>query len=324
MVISQTKAVGRLRIRGLLDSLGLSYAECANEFRVKSPQLLRWMAANFIREKDVRKTYYVRIPRWFYRLNPSHLRRFLDGVIGGDGSKHSGGGGGFQVYTASEGFAEDLVELCLVVGKCANIYPQDGRTRIFPNGKTSVCGRQYVVSIVSTREHLFDRRTATKKDIVYAGNVYCVKLPKFHRLYVMREGKAFWCGNSHEIVRHRIASYSQESTRYCDYKGGMAVVDMKDHLDEEQYKVWSEAMEAAERSYLRLREMKVSPQLARSVLPNSLKTELVMTANLREWRLFFRLRTSKAAHPQMREVAGALLRKFKEILPVVFEDMPEN
>jgi len=129
-------------------------------------------------------------------------------------------------------------------------------------------------------------------------------------------------GVSHEIVRHRIASYSQESTRYCDYgKKGVAVIELADYLNDEQYAAWRKAMHQAEEAYLKLRELGASPQLARSVLPNSLKTELVMTANLREWRLFCRLRTSKAAHPQMREIAGMILKLLKEVLPVVFEDI---
>jgi thymidylate synthase (FAD) len=130
-------------------------------------------------------------------------------------------------------------------------------------------------------------------------------------------------GVSHEIVRHRIAAYSQESTRYCDYgKGGVVVVDMDGHLDHRAYAVWLKAMEDAEKVYLRLRGMGVTPQFARSVLPNSLKTEIVVTYDLRQWRHFLKLRTAKAAHPQMREVAGMILDMMKALLPVVFEDIP--
>jgi len=137
-------------------------------------------------------------------------------------------------------------------------------------------------------------------------------------------------GVSHEIVRHRIASYSQESTRYCDYsqKGvsGIRVIDIHDHLTSEQFDdgahaIWVKAMEQAAQAYSDLRDIGVSPQIARSVLPNSLKTEIVMTMNLREWRHFFKLRTAKAAHPQMREVACILLDYARQLVPVVFEDI---
>jgi thymidylate synthase (FAD) len=131
-------------------------------------------------------------------------------------------------------------------------------------------------------------------------------------------------GVTHEIVRHRIASYSQESTRYYDYSktGSITVIEpffFKD--DPGKWKVWFETMEACEKAYNKLRELGASPQQARSVLPNSLKTEIVITYNLREWRHFFKLRTTPAAHPQMREIAIPLLKEFQKRIPVVFDDI---
>jgi thymidylate synthase (FAD) len=132
-------------------------------------------------------------------------------------------------------------------------------------------------------------------------------------------------GISHEIVRHRIASYSQESTRYCNYRTrGIQVIEPFFFLgkgNEEKYRLWREAMEACEKTYNTLIELGCSPQEARSVLPNSLKTEIVITCNLREWRHFFRLRAAKRAHPQMREIAIPLLREFQRLIPVIFDDI---
>lgn len=129
-------------------------------------------------------------------------------------------------------------------------------------------------------------------------------------------------GISHEIVRHRLASYSQESTRYCDYaKSGEIQVIKPPGLDPRQHYLWVDAMKTCELVYKELRESGASPQIARAVLPNSLKTEIVMTANLREWRHFFKLRTSPAAHPQMREIAIPMLAEFKRLIPVVFDDI---
>lgn len=135
-------------------------------------------------------------------------------------------------------------------------------------------------------------------------------------------------GVSHEIVRHRIASYSQESTRYCDYKDepikfiNIAPFMNGDGIDmAAAVAIWTEHMEQCAGVYHKLRNLGQSPQIARSVLPNSLKTEIVMTCNLREWRHFFRLRASKKAHPQMREIATELLRKMRGCIPVVFEDI---
>lgn len=134
-------------------------------------------------------------------------------------------------------------------------------------------------------------------------------------------------GVSHEIVRHRLASYCQESTRYCnyskdDFSGEITVIEpFYLEPDTLAYNAWKEACEAAETAYFRLLEWGCTPQEARAVLPNSLKTEVVMTANLREWRHFFKLRCATAAHPQMREVATPLLAVMQKKLPVVFDDI---
>lgn len=134
-------------------------------------------------------------------------------------------------------------------------------------------------------------------------------------------------GVSHEIVRHRIASFCQESTRYCNYgqdKYGNEVSFIRPSFWEEdspEFLKWKKAMEFAENTYLAMLDMGATPQEARSVLPNSLKTEVVMTANPREWRHFFKLRTSSAAHPDMRAVTIPLLIQFKSKFPVLFEDI---
>lgn len=134
-------------------------------------------------------------------------------------------------------------------------------------------------------------------------------------------------GVSHELVRHRIASYSQESTRYCNYndgKFGGELTFIKPCFWEEwsdMYTVWEDAMNGVERVYQWMIDHKATPEQARSVLPNSLKTELVVTMNIREWRHFFKLRTAPAAHPQMREIAGMMLEGFREKLPVLFGDI---
>ena len=134
-------------------------------------------------------------------------------------------------------------------------------------------------------------------------------------------------GVSHEIVRHRLASYCQESTRYCNYvndKFGSEITVIKPYYLEEgsvAFEEWKTACRRAEEAYTWLIQAGYTPQEARAVLPNSLKTELIMTANLREWRHFFRLRTASAAHPQMREVTVPLLREVQRRIPVVFEDI---
>ena len=167
-------------------------------------------------------------------------------------------------------------------------------------------------------------------------------------------------GVSHELVRHRLAAYSQESTRYCDYtrdglqfirplwyreflplgrywlrpKNGRVIFQIGDDesaLEElppfptddvgNCAKLWLESMAEVESSYFSMRFYSASPEHARSVLPNSLKTEIVMTANLREWRHVLKLRTGKAAHPQIREIMLPILAELKNKLPDVFGDL---
>lgn len=128
---------------------------------------------------------------------------------------------------------------------------------------------------------------------------------------------------SHEIVRHRLASYSQESQRYVRYNGDIEFINPR-MPNAKAYEAWQELCERAEETYKELLSYGVQPQQARSVLPNSTKTEIIMTANLREWRHFLRLRTSTAAHPQMRELTVPLLHELQRQIPVVFDDIKED
>lgn len=137
-------------------------------------------------------------------------------------------------------------------------------------------------------------------------------------------------GVSHELVRHRLASFAQESTRYCNYSGdkfGNELTFIKPYFFEEgsyEYATWENACQEAEYAYIGLINMGRTPQEARSVLPNSLKTEVIMTANMREWRHFFKLRaagTTGAPHPQMAEVAVPLLKEIQNYMPELFGDI---
>jgi thymidylate synthase (FAD) len=142
-------------------------------------------------------------------------------------------------------------------------------------------------------------------------------------------------GISHEIVRHRIGSYAQESTRYCNYskeKFGNEITVIKpcfwnkeyDLSAATKYLIWQESCEYSEKKYFELLSRGATAQEARSVLPNSLKTEIVCTFNLREWIHFFKLRAvgiTGKPHPQMLEITIPMLAKFKEIIPVIFDGL---
>jgi len=157
-------------------------------------------------------------------------------------------------------------------------------------------------------------------------------------------------GVSHELVRHRIAAHSQESTRYCNYSKDkfdnqltFIIPCWVENIPEGEYKLkiedkrlysdkfdnnrddinsmWFWSLANNEITYNKLIEDGWQPQQARAILPNSLKTEICTTANLREWRTIFKQRTSKAAHPQMRELMCPLLDELKTKLPVIFDDI---
>ena len=183
------------------------------------------------------------------------------------------------------------------------------------------CGR-----VCYKSENMINEDSARKfiKRIITSGHESVLEHEKLTIKFVCDRGV------SHEIVRHRIASYSQESTRYCNYnqeKFGKELTLIRPCFwkeDEEKYKIWCDVMEKVEDSYNQLISMGAKPEEARSILPNSLKTEIVVTMNIRELRHFLRLRTSKRAHPQMREVANMLLKYVQDTLPVLFEDIVDE
>lgn len=138
---------------------------------------------------------------------------------------------------------------------------------------------------------------------------------------------------SHEIVRHRIASYSQESTRYRDYKQLTFIIppwvnieegeytEKPDYVKHETVSIWFEQLLFAEKTYLRLRELDCAPEVARSVLPGQTKTKLVATANFRQWRHFIKLRSAPAAHAEIREIAIRILQELRQLAPPAFFDL---
>ena len=173
------------------------------------------------------------------------------------------------------------------------------------------------------------------------------KLIKLNHLAMIEHASVsvlFTCdrGVTHEIVRHRVASYAQESTRYVNYSkdkfgneigyidiaGGIALdTKMKDLPVETIDAIiseWHQACIDAEKHYMKMLELGATPQIARSVLNNSTKADINVTMNLREWRHFFELRCDTPAHPQMRELVIPLLKEMSEVIPIVFDDLVEK
>jgi len=337
ITISQTKKQGRIFIEDALLKLGLKFSCYKNEYRISDKQLFNFLVKNFIKNNDCKKTYYVSIPNWLKKLDKKQLEYLLEGIVVGDGSPHTNCYG-WDIYTASKKFAEDLIEIALKIGKSASINLIERYDR---KGKIKQKNPNYRISIINKDNLLYRKNENTFEKIQYNDFVYCLELPEYHRLYVMRNGKTAWCGNSHELVRHRLASYAQESTRYCNYSKDKfdkqltfilpnwfreikeGEYDTYSLFDDKFYEevIWIKAMSNAEFFYKELILYGWTPQQARSVLPNSLKTEIVVTANLREWRHILKLRTSTKAHPQIREIMLPLLNELKGILPEIYGDI---
>lgn len=329
ITITQKKSNVCYKLESVLNSMGLTFSRHKNDYKINSPALGRWLYKEFIKEDNFKKSYYVRIPRnILLQGNASQLESLLAGIMDGDGS-HNPRGTEF-VYSASIGLMDDLQELLLYIGKCGTIRKTTnriGEERLLQGHIIRNNVQTYTITLCKVNDaYIRPHRSKTKygshlKVEHYNGNVYCVELPKNHRLYVRRNGLALWCGNcSHELVRHRVFSFSQASQRYINStKAGFEFVKpywWKDSLEDATLTekvtqmLFEQECRNCSASYQALIECGFTPQQARGVLPNATKTELVMTGTEKQWGEFLRLRTDKAAHPDMQVIAN----KIKELL----------
>lgn len=191
------------------------------------------------------------------------------------------------------------------------------------NGEAILKKIEYIARKCYKSEELIGEGTAEKmvRNLIKRGHEAMLEHFSFSVCFTVDRGV------SHEIVRHRLASFAQESTRYCNYGKSGEVKFIRPLFFEEdstEMSIWADNCMRAEKEYLNLLNEGRTPQEARAILPNSLKTEIVMTANLREWRHFFKLRavgTTGKPHPQMLEVAVPLLKEVQQLIPVVFDDL---
>jgi len=280
-------------------------------------------------------------------MNKNESISLLDGMLNSDGSLTTDNS--YWFCTTSLELKEQFQQLCLHSGFSSNKM-SDFDLKEYDNSFHSqkVLTKYSVIKRYNKPEINIGKSSVGKITKVnnWEGIIWCVEVPPYNTIYVRRNGKPVWCGNcamiehfnisvkficdrgvTHEIVRHRIASYAQESTRYCNYnqeKFGKEITVIKPlfwNEESKQFQSWRIGCLQAEITYFELLALGASPQEARSVLPNSLKTEIVVTMNLRELRHFFRLRTAKTAHPQMREVAIMLLEELRGKIPVIFDDI---
>lgn len=348
--ISQIKPFVRERIEELLDNLGIHYRSNPVAYYISDQALFDWLVKNFINGHDTHKTYYLTLPRWMFTdLSVSNIRSFIKGVYLGNGSHHVFShkymidnevsifdtGSGFNIYTGSESFANDLVEISLLAGLCGNKRYVKPRFRIFPNGRRTMCKEQFVVSILNNGYHMF-KTAHNKRHVEYHDKVYCVELEKYHKLYVMRDGKACWCGNcSHQLVRHRIASYSQKSQRYVNETQFEYVTPEVIANDPISKDIYDDTMALLQSRYDIIRSAiiesyvkdgidrkaaeKKANEDARMVLPNACCTSIVVTMNIRSLFNFFKHRCCNRAQWEIRDVADEMLRQCMEVAPNIFK-----
>lgn len=176
--------------------------------------------------------------------------------------------------------------------------------------KIELCGR---VCYKSEKRITEDSAEKYVKTLIKSGHESVLEHASFSVRFTVSRAIA------NEIVRHRLASYSQESTRYCNYNGGIQVIIPKAVENDETYKSFCLQSET---QYTKMLAEGCRPETARGVLPLDLKTELIMTANLREWRHFFKMRAEKHAHPELRRVTVPLLKELTKKIPAVFSDIP--
>jgi thymidylate synthase (FAD) len=133
-------------------------------------------------------------------------------------------------------------------------------------------------------------------------------------------------GTYKDLTRHRFASFSVESTRYCSYNkdkygNEIAVVNPVYIEDKEVFETWKKAIEDMEKAYMKMKELGASTDMCREILPHSTAAEYTMTANIREWKHILELRTTNHVHPAIRQVLIPLLLLFKEQMPEIFGDI---
>lgn len=243
----------------------------------------------------------------------SHTAKiFIDEYLLGDGTIDNNGCG--KIYTSSSVLADQLYTLCYIAGYTATKTIREdrvGKYHIGPLGQPIRYNHPSYVLYVSLRGkrnyHPLIQRKNNFNTVDYHDMVYCVTVPN-HIIFVRRSGKAVWCGNcTHQLVRHRLMSIVQESQRYVKYKDLTASDDWyvvpKKIEGTEKEKGFKLAMQNAALSYSILLEQGATPEDARAVLPNAMKTSLTISMNAREFFSVLNLRLSDKAQDEIRELA---------------------
>jgi len=257
-------------------------------------------------------------------LSQAQCRILLDALIAGDGSKYFENGP-WRYYTSSKHLADDVQELALKAGYAANINVDDRRGQQHPGPRNLITFTlvSYGVTILTRQNVPLINHGGKRHDkwIGYKGKIYCVGVPN-GLLYIRRMGKAVWCGNSHQLVRHRIASYSQMSIRAVDPE--YLDVILPATVSARAKEIFRKHRQNARETYRQLVKAGVPREDARFILPMGIETHIVVTMNARELLHFIRLRTDERAQWEIRELANQMLTLARQVAPIIFESIPSN
>ncbi len=329
--IHQIKEKNRKRIEYLLNKCNLNYNIKDDGFSITNHYpLIVFLRNSFGGLFNIsKKSLQCKIPEFIKEESSNNLEAFLNGVIGGNGTKLKEDGRCI-IYSASEDFCRDIVEICFKLNKPCNYYPHPSLNKYPYSWKQNTI--TFDISIIKTKTSWFDKKNKSRenfKEEYYDDYIYCLELPKYHKLFVMRNGYSCWCGNSYkDLTRHRHCSFAIESTRYCNYskeKFGNEITFIKpcNMEDNELYVCWEQVMRNIENYYNVMSKIGAKPDQLRMLLPHSTAASVVMKANIREWRHILRLRTSPAAHPSVQQIMKMTLAEFKKNIPVLFDDIGE-
>jgi len=316
-------------IRNSIKNLGLPVSDFPTRGHVRvigtrSLQLYRYL------EKFGIGSLSKRVPDEIKNSSARQIRLYLDSYVKGDGTIHKGHR---LIYTSSPTMANDLQELALKAGFSALIRKVDRTNELQYNAKINGWIAQtlpfYVVSFRQSASltPMLNQMKSSERDQIsweeYSGKVYCVSVPPNGLLYVRRNGRPVWSGNSHQLVRHRIASYDQESQRFSAVEREDFVTPPSIQTNPQALALYEEFLKSSVDIFRKLKELEVPKEDARFILPQSIGTKLVVTANARSLMHFFWQRTATQAQWEIRELAELMLKECKRVAPSIFKEVIE-
>lgn len=328
------------RMREVAHAMGFKTCDVVVKEKVVGVKFASYQLYQYLKPLGLCHQKYIP-PELKRSISAKQCRILIDALMECDGTKFHKGGP-WQYYTSSKKLADDVQEIALKAGYAANISINGhiGRKHSGPNGAVIESKIPcYLVSILLSQNVPLVNHNGARNDSWedYNGIVYCVEVPN-GLLYVRRNGMPVWAGNSHEAVRHRIASYAQLSQRYVDESDCSFVAPQVIAEDPELLEVWQRGVVHAQTTYTALvdgltkkikerrpdlspiEQRKLARQSARSLLPNATETRIFITMNARSIRNMLELRANRAADVEIRKVSNQIYDIMMKEAPALFQD----